>query len=99
MLQLRWSTFCLRHWRRRRPIRRPTPPLFARDPQLLLDGYRHVEVASVSDAIKARYGERRYMSHRMHELFTAKFAGFAVTVKLVQDEKKTPDDGGPARRS
>lgn len=71
-----------------------TPPdaaALARDPQLLLDGYRHVEVASVSDAIEALYGERRYMSHRMHELFTAKFAGFAVTVKLVRDERKTPN--------
>ncbi len=52
----------------------------------LLDGFRHVEVASVSDAIEQITGQRMYMSHRMQPLFPAKFAGFAVTVLLKRAE-------------
>ena len=52
----------------------------------LLDGFRHVEVASVSDALEQITGKRMYMSHRMQPIFTAKFAGYAVTVRLKKDE-------------
>jgi regulator of RNase E activity RraA len=52
----------------------------------LLAGYRHVEVASVSDAIEQLTGQRMYMTHRMSPIFTAKFAGFARTVLLKKDE-------------
>jgi regulator of RNase E activity RraA len=52
----------------------------------LIDGYRHVEVASVSDALEQVLGKRMYMSHRMQPLFPAKFAGFAVTVLLKKAE-------------
>jgi regulator of RNase E activity RraA len=52
----------------------------------LISDYRHVEVASVSDAIEQLTGKRMYMSHRMHPLFTTKFAGFARTVLLKKDE-------------
>ncbi|MFY9528297.1 MAG: RraA family protein [Candidatus Acidiferrales bacterium] len=52
----------------------------------LLDGYRHVEVASVSDAIEQLLDRRMYMTHRMRPLFSTKFAGFAVTVLLKKDE-------------
>jgi regulator of RNase E activity RraA len=52
----------------------------------LISDYRHVEVASVSDAIEQLTGKRMYMSHRMHPLFTTKFAGFARTVLLQKDE-------------
>jgi regulator of RNase E activity RraA len=52
----------------------------------LLDGFRHVEVASVSDAAEQLLGRRQYMSHRMQPIFPAKFAGFALTVKLQKDE-------------
>jgi regulator of RNase E activity RraA len=53
----------------------------------LLDGFRHVEVASVSDAIEQITGRRMYMSHQMRPIFEgAKFAGFAVTVLLKQEE-------------
>ena len=45
-----------------------------------------MEVASVSDALEQLTGKRMYMSHRMHPLFTAKFAGFARTVLLKKDE-------------
>jgi len=57
----------------------------------LLDGYRHVEVASVSDAMEKITGQRIYMSHRMRPIFPAKFAGFAVTVKLKKEENHDPD--------
>jgi regulator of RNase E activity RraA len=55
----------------------------------LLDGFRHVEVASVSDALETLTGKRMYMSHRMQPIFTTKFAGYAVTVKLKKDEGNT----------
>ena len=57
----------------------------------LLDGYRHVEVASVSDAIEKLTGQRTYLSHRMHPIFPAKFAGFALTVKLRKEENQDPN--------
>ena len=71
----------------------------------LLEGYRHVEVASVSDAIEKLMGRKMYLSHRMHPIFTTKFAGLALTVKLKKEENKDPnalsgmlaaiDQGGP----
>ena len=61
------------------------------DEASLLDGYRHVEVASVSDAIEKLTGQRMYMSHRMRPIFSAKFAGIAVTVKLKKEENHDPD--------
>jgi regulator of RNase E activity RraA len=71
----------------------------------LLDGYRHVEVASVSDAIEKITGQRTYLSHRMKPIFTSRFAGFAVTVKMRKEENQDPhaldgmlaaiDQGGP----
>ena len=45
-----------------------------------------MEVASVSDALEQLTGKRMYMSHRMHPIFTTKFAGFARTVLLKKDE-------------
>ena len=71
----------------------------------LLDGYRHVEVASVSDAMEKITGRRIYLSHRMRPIFTSKFAGFAITVKLKKEENRDAhaldgmlaamDQGGP----
>lgn len=55
----------------------------------LISEYRHVEVASVSDALEQLTGKRMYMSHRMQPLFTARFAGFARTVLLKKDEGNT----------
>lgn len=52
----------------------------------LLDGFRHAEVASVSDAIEQLMGKKMYMSHHMQPIFTTKFAGYAVTVRLKKDE-------------
>jgi regulator of RNase E activity RraA len=52
----------------------------------LISEFRRVEVASVSDALEQLTGKRMYMSHRMHPIFTTKFAGFARTVLLKKDE-------------
>src|SRR5215467_1387092 len=57
----------------------------------LLDGFRHTEVASVSDALEKVSGLRMYMSHRMRPLFPSKFAGIALTVKLKKEENHDPD--------
>jgi regulator of RNase E activity RraA len=59
------------------------------DGAALLEGYRHVEVASVSDAEEQLTGRKMYMTHRMRPIFPTKFAGFAVTVLL---KKETNDD-------
>lgn len=61
----------------------------ADDPAALLAAYRHVEVASVSDAIEQLYGRKMYMSHRMRPIFNTKFAGVALTVAL---KKEANDD-------
>ena len=56
----------------------------------LLSDFHHVEVASVSDAMEQVLGKRMYMSHRMRPLFPAKFAGYALTVKLKKQENHDP---------
>ena len=53
-----------------------------------VDGFRMVEVASVSDAMEQLYAERSYMSHDMRPLSPARFAGPAVTVLLKKEEHK-----------
>jgi regulator of RNase E activity RraA len=55
----------------------------------LLEGFRHTEVASVSDAIEQLVGKKMYMSHRMQAIFTSKFVGYALTVSLKKDEGNT----------
>lgn len=52
----------------------------------LVAQFRHVEVASVSDALEQIIHKRMYMTHRMQPIFTAKFAGYARTVQLKKDE-------------
>src|SRR5580692_5637406 len=64
---------------------------YAKNPAEMLSGYRHVEVASVSDAEEQLYGQRMYLSHRMQSLFHTKFAGYALTVRLVKQENHDPD--------
>lgn len=56
----------------------------------LLDGYRHVEVASVSDALEQLTGKRMYMTHRMRPIFPTKFAGYALTVRLKKEANDNP---------
>jgi regulator of RNase E activity RraA len=59
---------------------------YASDPAALLAGYRHVEVASVSDAIEQLLGQRMYLSRRMQAIFPTHFSGFALTVRLEKQE-------------
>ena len=58
----------------------------ATDTASLLEGFRHVEVASVSDALEQITGRRMFMSHRMQAIFPTRFAGLALTVRLKKDE-------------
>jgi regulator of RNase E activity RraA len=64
----------------------PDASVYANDPAAMIAGYRHVEVSSVSDAIEQLTGQRMYMSHHMQPIFTTKFAGYAVTVKMAKEE-------------
>ena len=52
------------------------------DDASLLEGFRHVEAASVSDALEQIGAGKMYMTHRMRPIFPTKFAGFALTVLL-----------------
>ena len=60
-------------------------------PAEMLEAYRHVEAASVSDAIELLLHEKHYLSHRMQAIFPTKFAGYAVTVELKKEENHDPD--------
>ena len=64
---------------------------YAADPIAMIDAYRHVEAASVSDAMEQLLHEKRYMSHRMQSIFPGKFAGTALTVLLVKQENHDAD--------
>jgi hypothetical protein len=50
-----------------------------KDDATLIESFRHVEVASVSDALEQILGKKLYMTHRMRPIFPSKFAGFALT--------------------
>jgi regulator of RNase E activity RraA len=54
----------------------------------IVDGFKTVEVASVSDAMEQLYGQRGYMSHDLRPLSPTKFTGPAVTVQLKREEHK-----------
>jgi regulator of RNase E activity RraA len=56
----------------------------------ILDGFRHVEAASVSDALEQVTGKKMYMTHRMRPIFSTKFAGYALTVKLKKEANDDP---------
>ena len=62
----------------------------SRNPEDLLEAYRHVEVASVSDAIEQLLGRRMYLSHKMRPLFPTRFTGLALTVRLEKRENNDP---------
>jgi regulator of RNase E activity RraA len=78
-------------------VARESPPVRAQADSAasesdLVAQFRHVEVASVSDAIEQVIGKRTYMTHRMQPIFTSKFAGIARTVQLKKDEgNKDPE--------
>jgi regulator of RNase E activity RraA len=73
----------------------PDPSVYANDPAAMIAAYRHVEVSSVSDAIEQLTGKRMYMTHHMQPIFTTKFAGYAVTVKLAKAENHDPNALAP----
>ena len=60
------------------------------DDASLIEAFRHVEVASVSDALEQIVGKKMYMSHRMRPIFSSKFAGIALTVHLKKEENDDP---------
>ena len=60
------------------------------DDASLIEAYRHVEVASVSDALEQIVGKKMYMTHRMRPIFPSKFAGIALTVHLKKEENDDP---------
>ncbi|HEV2135535.1 MAG TPA: RraA family protein [Terracidiphilus sp.] len=66
------------------------PVAAGNDSAALLDSFRHVEVASVSDAVEQLLGRRMYLSHRFRPLFTTRFAGYALTVRLEKEENHDP---------
>lgn len=75
------------------------------NPAAMLEAYRHVEAASVSDAEEQVLHQKHYMSHAMQPIFPTKFAGTALTVLLKKEENTDPnalsgmlsaiDSGGP----
>jgi len=69
----------------------PDASVYANDPAAMIAGYRHVEVSSVSDAIEQLTGQRMYMTHHMQPIFTTKFAGYAITVKMTKEENHDPN--------
>jgi len=71
-----------------RNFQEASPP---HDDATLLEGYRHVEVASVSDALEQVTGRRMYMTHHMRPIFTTRFAGFALTVALKKEANHDAD--------
>ena len=62
------------------------PNEYDNDPSALLVAYRHVEGASVSDAIEQLLGRKMYLSHRMQPLFRTRFTGYALTVRMEKRE-------------
>jgi regulator of RNase E activity RraA len=78
---------------------------YEKNPERMIEAFRHVEVASVSDAEEQLLHEKHYMSHRMQAIFPTKFAGPALTVLLKKEENNDPqaltgmltaiDMGGP----
>lgn len=64
---------------------------YQKDPARMLEAFRHVEAASVSDAEEQLLHQKHYMSHRMQPIFPTKFAGTALTVLLKKEENRDPD--------
>lgn len=61
------------------------------DDASLLEAFRHVEAASVSDALEQITGKKMYMTHHMRPIFPTKFAGLAVTVLLNKEPNHDPN--------
>jgi regulator of RNase E activity RraA len=72
------------------PVTAQTSPANKQDVSSLVEAFRHVEVASVSDALEQIVGKKMYMSHHMRPIFASKFAGVALTVHLKKEENNDP---------
>jgi regulator of RNase E activity RraA len=68
-----------------------TAAQYQADPARMIEAFRHVEAASVSDAEERLLHEKHYMTHRMQPIFPTKFAGTAITVLLKKEENKDPE--------
>src|SRR5579864_3648162 len=68
----------------------PAQDASKKDDAALIESFRHVEVASVSDALEQILGKKLYLTHRMRPIFRSKFAGFALTVHLKKEENDDP---------
>jgi len=68
-----------------------SPEELQKNPEAVIEGYRHVEAASVSDAVEQVLHEKRYMSHKMQAIFPTKFVGTALTVQLLKQENNDPN--------
>src|SRR5437016_14421184 len=78
-------------WAWPHPTKRTQEAANANDDASLMEGFRHVEAASVSDALEQISGRKMYMSHRMRPIFPSKFAGLALTVLLKKESNHDPD--------
>ncbi len=67
-----------------------TEEQYRADPARMIEAFRHVEAASVSDAEERLLHQKRYMSHHMQAIFPTKFAGTAITVLLKKEENSDP---------
>jgi regulator of RNase E activity RraA len=67
-----------------------TEEQYRADPAKMVEAFRHVEAASVSDAEERLLHQKHYMSHRMQAIFPTKFAGTAITVLLKKEENNDP---------
>lgn len=82
LLFVSFATIYIRHAQ----AQSSAPSTAALNDSELIAQFKHVEVASVSDALEQIIHKKMYMTHRMQPIFTAKFAGYARTVLLKQDE-------------
>src|SRR5215469_13416478 len=73
------------------PAKQELPAAQSKDEASVLDGFRHVEAASVSDALEQIAGKKMYMTHRMRPLFPTRFAGYAGTVSLKKEANHDPE--------
>ena len=64
---------------------------YEKNPTAMLEAYRHVEAASVSDAEEQLLHQKHYMSHLLQPIFPTKFAGTAMTVLLKKEENTDPN--------
>jgi hypothetical protein len=68
----------------------PTQAEYQGDPAPMIEAYRHMEAASVSNAEEQLQHQKHYMSHWVQSIFSTKFAGAALAVLLKKEENNEP---------